>query len=222
MQQCFTLGANLGRQRVEIVRFVQRGDRLHGRVEQTDQIGEGVAEKTGHAQGHVHSRTVEQTQWQDFKIVDALTAGSPHRAHAHQRHGLSDIVATGAHGRRAPHGQAELTQMIAVVLQMAFQNQVGRLETDAPRGGGRQVAHVHRIEVAAGGQHVQASTAGCAAGAGRDETTAEGVEQTAHFGGTAGVQSRRDDFAQVVEDGAHFRPVRLLGERACSRKRCVS
>ncbi|MNI07720.1 hypothetical protein D3C73_607330 [compost metagenome] len=77
--------------------------------------------------------------------------------------------------------------MIAVILQVPFKNQVGRLETDAPCGGGRQVAHVHRIEIAPGRQHVQTTTTRRAAGAGRDETTVQGVEQAAHFCRAAGV-----------------------------------
>ncbi|MNF96838.1 hypothetical protein D3C84_796420 [compost metagenome] len=100
--------------------------------------------------------------------------------------------------------------MIAVVLQVPFENQVGRLETDTPRRGGRQVAHVHRIEVATGGQYVQATTTRCAAGAGRDEASAQGIEQSAHFCRTAGVQTRGDHLAQAIDDGLHLDPVRLL------------
>ncbi|MNT52703.1 hypothetical protein D3C72_1897420 [compost metagenome] len=100
--------------------------------------------------------------------------------------------------------------MIAVVLQVPFENQVGRLETDTPRRGGRQVAHVHRIEVATGGQYVQATTTRCAAGAGRDEASAQGIEQSAHFRRTAGVQTRGDHLAQAIDDGLHLDPVRLL------------
>ena len=125
LQQRFTFGANLGRQGVEVVGFVQRGDRLHGGVEQADQIGKGIAEETRDAQRHVDAGAVEQTQRQDFKVVDPLATGRPHRTHAHQRHGLGDVVATGTHGRGAPHRQAELAQVIAVVLQVPFENQVG-------------------------------------------------------------------------------------------------
>ena len=216
MHQRFTLGTHLGGQRVEVVRLVERGDGLHGGVEQADQIGEGIAEESGNPQGHVHARTVEQAQRQNFKVVDPLTAGGPDRAHTHQRHGLGDVVAAGAHGRGAPDGQAELAQVIAVVLQMPFENQVRRLKTDAPRRGGRQVAHVHRVEIAPGRQHVQTTATRCAAGAGRDETTAQGVEQAAHFCRAAGVQTWGDHFTQTVEDGADVGPT-LLWERACSR-----
>ncbi|MNZ77369.1 hypothetical protein D3C78_959060 [compost metagenome] len=183
---------------------------MHRRVEQANQIGKGIPEETGHAQSHVHPRTVEQTQRQNLEIVDPLAAGGPDRTHAHQRHRLGDVITASAHGRGAPHRQAELAQMIAVVLQVPLEDQVGRLEPDAPRRGGRQVAYVHRIEVAPGGQHVKTTTTGRAAGTGRDEATAKRVEQSVHFRRTAGVQPWRDHFAQAVEDGLHLRPTRLL------------
>ncbi|MNY06547.1 hypothetical protein D3C86_1393090 [compost metagenome] len=195
---------------------------MHRRVKQADQIGKGIAEETGHAQGHIDPRTVEQTQRQNLEIIDPLAAGGPDRAHAHQRHGLGNVIAAGAHGRGAPHRQTELAQMIAVVLQVPLQNQVGRLETDAPRRGGRQIAHVHRVEVTPGGQHVQATATRRTAGAGRDEATAEGVEQTAHFRWAAGVQARGNYFAKAIDYGTHFSPTCLLWERACSRKRWVN
>ncbi|MOA06079.1 hypothetical protein D3C78_1257010 [compost metagenome] len=100
--QGFTLGAHLGCQRIHVVGLIQRGHRLHGGVEQPDQVGEGIAEEPGHPQGHIHPWPVQQAQGQYFEIVDPLAAGGPHRAYAHQRHRLGDIIAPGAHGRRAP------------------------------------------------------------------------------------------------------------------------
>src|SRR3546814_9991904 len=64
-----------------------------------------------------------------------------HRTHAHQRHGLSHVVAASAHGGGAPHRKPQLTQVIAVVLQVPLKDQGRRLKTDAPRRGSRQVAH---------------------------------------------------------------------------------
>ncbi len=93
-----------------------------------------------------------------------------------------------------------------MILQVAFENQVGRLETDAPGGGGGQVAHVHRVEVAPGGQHVQAPAAWRATGAGRYETPVQGVQQAAHFRRATGVQTRCDHLAQAVDDALHRLP----------------
>jgi len=127
-QQACLIGTHPGGQRVHIIRLVQRGDRLHGGVEQADQVGERIAEEAGHPQRHVHPWAVEQADRQDLEILHAQAAGLPHRAHAEQREGLGDIVAAGAHGRRAPHRQAELAQVVAVVLQVAFEHAAGGLE----------------------------------------------------------------------------------------------
>ncbi|MNN53925.1 hypothetical protein D3C81_1687130 [compost metagenome] len=150
-QQLFTFAAHARRQRVQIVWLVEGGDGLHRRVEQADEVGEGIAEKTRHPQRHIHPWAIEQADREDFKIVDALATGGPDRAHAHQGHGLGDVIAAGAHGRRAPNRQAQLAQVIAVVLQVTLQNQISRGKAYAPGGGRRQVAYIHRIEVAPGG-----------------------------------------------------------------------
>ncbi|MNI22304.1 hypothetical protein D3C73_758560 [compost metagenome] len=90
---------------------------------------------------------------------------------------------------------------------MSLENQVGGLKADAPRSGGGQVAHVHRIEVAPGGQHVQATATRRSAGTCRHEAATEGVEQAARFGGAAGVEAWGDGGVQMVKDRVHFRPV---------------
>jgi hypothetical protein len=77
-----------------------------------------ASRKNPETRSDIDARAVEQAHRQDLEVVHALAAGGPYRAHAHQRHGLGDVVAAGAHGRRAPHRQAELAQVIAVVLQV--------------------------------------------------------------------------------------------------------
>ncbi|MNI64692.1 hypothetical protein D3C73_1201530 [compost metagenome] len=119
-----SLGTHPRRQGVEVIRFVQRRYRLYRGIEQADQVAEGIAEKARDTQGHIYPWAIEQAQRQNLEIVDTLATGSPYRAHAHQRHGLGDIVTAGAHGCSAPHRKAKLAQMVAVVLQMAFKDQV--------------------------------------------------------------------------------------------------
>ncbi len=150
--QLGALAAHPRGQRVHVLRLVQRGHRQHGRVEQADQVGEGVAEEAGDAQGDVHPWAAELLQRQYLDVLDPLAAGLPHRAHAEQGQGLGYVVAAGAHGRRAPHRQAQARQVLALVLQVAFEQALGALHADAPGGGGGQVPHVHRIEIASGGQ----------------------------------------------------------------------
>ncbi len=98
-----TLATHAGGQGVEILGFIKCGYRLHCGIEQADEVAEGITEKAGNAQGHVHPRAVEQAERQDLEIVDPLATSGPHRSHAHQRHGLGDIITAGTHGCRAPH-----------------------------------------------------------------------------------------------------------------------
>ncbi|MNE47425.1 hypothetical protein D3C80_1418350 [compost metagenome] len=198
-----TLAAHPGGERVEVIRFVQRGHRLHRRIEQLDEVAEGIAEEPRHPQGHIHPWPVQQAQRQDLEVVDPLAAAGPYRAHAEQGHGLGDIVAAGTHGRRAPHRQAELAQVIAVVLQVALEDQVGRGKTDTPRRGGRQVTHIDGIEVAPGRQHIKAPATGGATGAGRNETALQGGQQPLQFSRATGIQLRRDGLLQRLEYGTH-------------------
>ena len=101
-----TLAAHFRCQRVQVIRLIQRCHRLHSRIEQTDQVGKRVPEEPGHAQGHIHSGSIQQADRQDLEVIDPLTARRPHRAYAHQGHRLSNIIAASAHGCRAPHRQA--------------------------------------------------------------------------------------------------------------------
>ena len=201
-----TLAAYFSRQRVQLVRFIQRCHRLHRGIEQTDQIGKRVPEEPGHAQGHIHSRSIQQADRQDLEVIDPLTARRPHRAYAHQGHRLSDIIAAGAHGCRAPHRQAELAQVVAVILQMAFENQVGRLKANPPGRGRGQIAHVHRKEVTSGGQYVEPTATGRTARARRHKTAAQGIQQTLHFRRAAGIQTRCNHCQQSVKNRANIRP----------------
>ena len=208
--QLLALTAHPGRQRVEIIRLIQRRHRLHGGIEQADQIGERIPKEPRHAQGHVHPRTVQQAHREDFKVIDPLAARGPHRTHAHQRHRLGDIVTAGAHGSRAPYRQAELAQVVAVILQMPLKNQAGRLETDTPGRGRRQVAHIHGKKVAPRGQHIQPSAARRATGASRHKAATEGIQQALHFRRAAGVQARCHLFQQRGKNAPCFIPQRSV------------
>ena len=211
--------AHFGRQRVHVIRLVQCCHSLHGRIEEANKVGKRIAEEPRHPQRDIHPRPVEQAHRQDFKVVHALTASGPHRAHAHQRHGLGDIVATGAHGGRAPDGQPQLSQMITVILQVALKDQIGGLETDAPRGGGRQVAHVHREKIAPCGQYIQPPATRCPTGPGWHEATLERVEHALHLGGAAGVEPGCNHLQQGVKNAPHLGPLIVAGQCQCACQR---
>ncbi|KPY85981.1 hypothetical protein ALO94_201006 [Pseudomonas syringae pv. spinaceae] len=87
-----------------------------------------------------------------------------------------------------------------MILEVALQQQVCRLKTNAPRRGSRQIAYIHAEEITPGRQHVQSPAAGCAAGACRYEAAAQRIKHSLHFAGAAGVQPWRDHLAQVVKN----------------------
>jgi hypothetical protein len=91
-----------GGQRVDVGRFVERGHGARGAIHQVDQIGKGVTEKAGNAQGNVDARTAQHARRHDLETGDPPASGFPLRLHAHQRQGLRDIVAAGAHVGGAP------------------------------------------------------------------------------------------------------------------------
>ena len=208
-----TLAAHARSQWVQVIGLIKSGHGLDGSIEQADEAAKSVAEKTRYPQRHVHPRAVQQAQWQYLEIVDPLAAGGPHWAYAHQRHGLGNVVTTGTHGRGPPHRQPELAQVVAMVLQMAFEYQVGRREAQPPCCGGRQVTHIDGVEIAAGGQHVEPTTAGCTARPGRHEAPSERCKQPIHLGGAAGVQARRHCREQVIDNGLDGLPKFRLPRR---------
>ncbi len=88
--QLVLVRAHPGRDRVEPVRLVERGDRAHRLVEQLDLRREGVAEEARDAQGHVDPRPVEHVERQDLAAGDAAarrrpTAGARRSARAPAR-----------------------------------------------------------------------------------------------------------------------------------------
>ncbi|MCY1434479.1 hypothetical protein D9M71_505400 [compost metagenome] len=101
--------------------------------------------------------------------------------------------------------------MIAVVLQMALEDQAGRGEAQAPGCGGGQVAHVHRIEVAPGGQHIEAPSARRTTGAGGHEAPGQCRQQAMHFSRAAGVQAGCDRFTQGLHYSVHRLPLTQVG-----------
>jgi len=102
--------------------------------------------------------------------------------------------------------------VIAVVLQVTLQNQIGRLKTYAPGGGGWQVAHIHRKEITPGGQYIQPSATRRTTGPRRHKAAMQGIQQALHLGRAASIQTRRHDLQQGLENPPHFQPLRGFGQ----------
>ena len=86
--------------------LVKPGDGADRGVEQGDLGREGIAEEPRDPQRHVDPRAVQEIEREDFESGDPPRARIPGRAHAEKRQGLGDVVAAGAHVRRAPRGRA--------------------------------------------------------------------------------------------------------------------
>ena len=82
--------------------------------------GNASRKKPRDAQHHVDARPAQRRGRQHLGVDHAAAALGPHRAHAEQRERLRDVVAAGAHGRGAPHRQADAARVLAVVLHVAF------------------------------------------------------------------------------------------------------
>ena len=195
---------------VDVVRLVvgrHGGHGLHGGVEQVDEGGEGVAEKAGDAQRHVHARPVAHGHGQHLDVGHPVAARHPLGPHPHQGQGLGHVFAPGAHGAGAPHRQAHRCGKAAVVLQVPLDHAVGRLRTHVVGSRRGHGTRVHRIEVAPGGQHVGPPARRCATGAGRHETARQPVEQAAHFQRATGIDPGGQHALHVSQHGQGAAPI---------------
>ena len=61
----------------------------------------------------------------DLEAGHAPDAPLPHRPRADQRQRLRDVVAAGAHVRRAPDGERDRARPFALVLEIALGQQIG-------------------------------------------------------------------------------------------------
>ena len=138
---------------------------------------EGVAEEAADAQRHVDAGPAELGQRHDLEAGDALGLLVPRRAHAEQGEGLGDVVAVGAHRRRAPQHEADGPGMGAGLGEVALDEAVGQGRADLPRQPGRDRLGVDGVEVAAGRQHVGGAAARRPARPGRDVAPGQPGEQ---------------------------------------------
>ncbi len=204
-----TIGGDARGQRVDGFGLVERGDRARRRVDEIDEIGEGVAKEAGDPQGDVDAWPVEDAGGQDLEAGDAAGPWLPLRAHAHQRQRLRDIVAAGPHAGRAPGRKREAARIDAMLLGMQLDEALRRLPAELPRRRRRHRARIDGIEVASGRQDIRPPAARRARRAGCDEAPGKPGKQA----GDLGTPARGDGWPQLardpVEDGAGRRPRRF-------------
>ena len=143
------------------------------RVEQRDLRREGIAEKPGDAQRDVNAGAVEQAERQDLDAGNPVRGAVPQRARAEQGERLGEVVAAGAHVGGAPGRQRHRARPVAVLLNVALDQQRRRPPAEMPGGRGWHGARVDREEVAPGRQHVRTAAGRRAARSGLDEPALE-------------------------------------------------
>ena len=89
-------------ERIFVVVFVARRDRLHRGIDQRDLRRKEIAEQSGNAPGDVDARAAHGRGRQHFDAGDAAARRLPDRPAAHQRKALRDLLAAGAQAWRCP------------------------------------------------------------------------------------------------------------------------
>ena len=161
--------------------FAAGGHQGRGPVEPGHQLRKRIAKQPGNAQGHIHPRSTQAGDWDQFQVHQAAAGPIPHRSHPQQGQGLGDVFPAIAHGAGAPHGEGQAAQRFPLVHQMLVQQQLGAAATEVPGGLGGQAPQIHAVEIAPGGQEIGPAPGGGSGGAGGDASTAEGREEAAAF-----------------------------------------
>src|SRR5580704_16746012 len=180
-----TLALKTG-QRIVFATFFQRGDCANDGGKQRDLARKHVSEQAGNAQRHIDPRPAQHGQRQNLKAVDTSRRGVPRRAAADQGEGFRQIIASGAHRRRAPKVKDDALRPFAMVLRVALADLFGRAAPDLPCVASRGGTRIDGVEIAAGRQNVEAPARRCASRPRRHETPAERAQQAEGFGGAAG------------------------------------
>src|SRR6185437_5332080 len=181
--------------------FFKRGDGADRGREQRDLAWEHVAEQAGNAQRHVDPRPPQHRERQNFEAADAGGRRIPDRTAAEEREGLREIVAAGAHGRRAPEVEHDALRPFAVVLRVALEDFVGGAAADLPGVAGRGRTRIDGVEIAAGRQNVEPATRGRAGRPGRNKASAKRAQEAKQFGGAAcGYALGQSFFLRLLSD----------------------
>src|SRR5690606_9552236 len=179
-------GAHAGGDGIVLLGLVQGADGADGAVEQSDLCREGIAEKAGNSKGYVDAGAAQPRQGHNLVARNAEGTGVPGGAGTDQGHGLGDVVAAGAHIGGAPDRKGGRSEVVAVVLEVTENEAFGGFSAELPstwRGDG---AGIDGVEIAAGGQDIEAAARRRAGGAGGNEFAVQRIEKGLHLGGTGG------------------------------------
>ena len=137
-----------GRDRVDLVRFVERGDRGEHVVQLLDEGAEQVPEEPGDRDHHIHPRPGQLLAGDD---LPAGQAGTPRRGPAHpdQRHHLGVGLAVGPGRLQTPQHQPDAGRPGAAVAVPVDLDDLGRHL--GPSAGGQRAGHLPGVELVEGG-----------------------------------------------------------------------
>ena len=138
----------------------------------------------------------------------------PERPRPEQGQRLGEIVAAGAHVGRAPGRERHRARPVAMLLEVALDQQRRRFPPEMPGRGGRHGPAVHREEVAPGRQHVGAAAARRAARSRLDEAAIQRPQHRPDLRRTAAFQRRTEATVELREDGAGRGPFRIRAAAA--------
>ena len=112
---------------------------------------------------------------------------------------MRDVVAAGAHVRRAPRGEGHPPRPLPVLLAMALDEEPRRLPAEPPGRRGGDGAGVDGVEVPPRRQHVGAPAGGGAGRSGLEEASVEGGEHPPDLRLRARVEGRADPLVRLRE-----------------------
>ncbi len=138
----------------------------------------------------VDTRTPHRGAGQHLDAGDARARAIPHRAAAHQRKALGDLLAAGPERGAAPQIDHQRARHLAMGLEVEADYVVGRESAKLHGGRRRQEARIGGVEIASGGQHVAPSALRCAGRPGRYTFAVERRDQRVALGGGAALPQR--------------------------------
>ena len=151
--QC--IGPHPRRDRVLVLRLVERPDRPDRLVEQRNLLRKRIAEQSGNPERHIHPRPPQLGQWNDLVARKSERRRIPHRPGPDEGERLRKVVAARPHARRPPDRQRQRPERRAMVLVVPQQQPLGRFLPQLPRRRRRNSPIVHRVEIPPRRQHVE-------------------------------------------------------------------
>ena len=167
---------------------------------------------------------IELGNRQNLEAAHARRALIPHGPRAHEQKCDRKILAAGAHGGAAPHIHHQRARPVAMILEVAAEQFLGRLLGEHDRRARRHGARIDGVEIAAGGQDVGAAARRRARRTRGHEFAVERGEQRFALAGCRLIEARGESFRGYLRVGLCKRGEELFAavrDRAHGHKRAA-